>query len=681
MNEMTITKFLSAFFANENDRIVLVTLPPSGVKGFAKFYDTSYRTLAKNTHLKKQLIEDNKTKGVYFIVNSGGTKDAEISKFNAFFIENDEISIEEQHKTLDEAPIQPSIRVETKKSVHAYWLIKGNCSEVQWRDIQSRLIAFFKSDKRIKNPARCLRVPFLYHVSPDRSRKIVELAAFHPSKRFSVEEMKNAFPSSETYAKPSEETAADKQLTSSLNSYESVGSGNGVIAKEAKAVERTNSLSSSQVDKNVKSESVPVPPHSSPGLRRKCFHGLAGEVVRVIEPHTEADSMALLLNTLIAFGNIIGRTAFFEADGAKHYTNLFGVLVGSTSAGKGSSWSQIRNLFELVNNEWSRNQVQRGLSSGEGLIAAVRDEDSTKDKRLLVVESEFSSVLSMTKRDGNTLSPIIRSFWDEGSAQIMTKNNPISVHDAHISIIGHITPGELRARLNQTELANGFVNRFLWLEVKKSKLLPEGGKPSDEELKVLAGKLLEAIEFAQTMEEMKRDEKARLLWVEKYSELAVERGGAFGNATTRVRSQIARLSVIYALMDRSNIIKREHLEAARDFWNHCENSARQIFGESTGDKLADDILQLLRDADNGLSKTEIIKLTGNNFNAKRINDALKILADDNLAHWIIVSKPDSKKPVENWFANEFNELNEINASKESARVKDESNNGDMGVKP
>ena len=36
------------------------------------------------------------------------------------------------------------------------------------------------------------------------------------------------------------------------------------------------------------------------------------------------------------------------------------------------------------------------------------------DKRLLVMDEEFASGLACTRREGNTLSMGIRSFWDSG---------------------------------------------------------------------------------------------------------------------------------------------------------------------------------------------------------------------------------------------------------------------------
>jgi hypothetical protein len=58
------------------------------------------------------------------------------------------------------------------------------------------------------------------------------------------------------------------------------------------------------------------------------FYGLAGEIVRRIEPHTEADPVALLFQLVTAFGNLIGHDNYIVADGTRHYLNLNGVLVG-----------------------------------------------------------------------------------------------------------------------------------------------------------------------------------------------------------------------------------------------------------------------------------------------------------------------------------------------------------------
>ena len=73
----------------------------------------------------------------------------------------------------------------------------------------------------------------------------------------------------------------------------------------------------------------------------------------------------------------------------------------------------------------------------------------------MIVEPEFASVLSVAERPGNTISPLIRRAWDGDKLQTITKNSPLCATDAHISMIGHITEDELRARITRTEWPTG----------------------------------------------------------------------------------------------------------------------------------------------------------------------------------------------------------------------------------
>jgi hypothetical protein len=104
-------------------------------------------------------------------------------------------------------------------------------------------------------------------------------------------------------------------------------------------------------------------------LSPDAYHGLAGEIARAIEPHTESHPAAILVQLLIAFGNCVGTRPYFYVEGSRHTANLFTTLVGSTGKSrKGTSWALITQLFRLLNDPWAENCLQSGLSSGEGLI-------------------------------------------------------------------------------------------------------------------------------------------------------------------------------------------------------------------------------------------------------------------------------------------------------------------------
>lgn len=162
-------------------------------------FSVTRKQLQNDTALQARLKSANEESGLYFVVNAGGNQDREISPFNAFFVENDKLSIAEQQKRLDESPLAPSIRIETKKSVHAYWLIEGGCNESEWRDVQNRLIAKFDGDKAIHNPSRVMRLPFFNHVSYEEGKlsyKRVEIVDFVLERRYTLAEMQLAFPQS-----------------------------------------------------------------------------------------------------------------------------------------------------------------------------------------------------------------------------------------------------------------------------------------------------------------------------------------------------------------------------------------------------------------------------------------------------------------------------------------------------
>src|ERR1039458_4687141 len=203
--------------------------------------------------------------------------------------------------------------------------------------------------------------------------------------------------------------------------------------------------------------------------------GPAGEFVRMLEPHTEADPAAVLLQFLVGMGVLVGRSAHSKVEADQHYCNLFAVLVGLTSKSrKGTSWGHVRELLRLLDPELHDKRIESGLSSGEGLVWAVRDaigdeDPGESDKRLLVMEPEFARVLSVAEREGNTLSAVVRQAWDEGRLRTLTKKQAARSTDAHIGILGHITRDELRATLSNTAVANGFANRFLWACVRRSK--------------------------------------------------------------------------------------------------------------------------------------------------------------------------------------------------------------------
>src|SRR5262249_11417563 len=158
-------------------------------------------------------------------------------------------------------------------------------------------------------------------------------------------------------------------------------------------------------------------------------------------------------------------------------------------------------------------------------------------------------------RDGNTLSAVIRHAWDDGRLQILTKNSPAKATNAHISINAHITRDELVRYLDRTELANGFANRVLMVCIKRSKVLPEGGRLKDVDFAQIIRRLGAAITAARSVREMQRDEGARAVWCAVYPTLSEGKPGLLGAVLGRAEAQVTRLACLYALLDASSFVR------------------------------------------------------------------------------------------------------------------------------
>jgi hypothetical protein len=371
------------------------------------------------------------------------------------------------------------------------------------------------------------------------------------------------------------------------------------------------------------------------------YYGLAGDVVKTIEPHTEADPNAILIQFLVAVGNAIGRGPFYKIEGDYHYTKLFTVLVGATNDGrKGTSLGRVLQVMEQADPNWTQYRVQSGLVSGEGLIHHVRDPDfkpdkdgnmveadhGVPDKRLLIDAQEFAAVLAVMEKPGNTLSPVTRDAWDHKVLQTLGKVSPEKATGSHISIIAHITEPELRRKLTRTEMANGYANRFLFAKVRRSKKLPHGGNLDEADVIRLGKRAREAIENARKIGRVTMTPEAAEAWAVAYDNFGDNTAGMAAEITARAAPQVTRIALIYAVLENSTVIDLPRLRAALAVWDFCEESASQIFADVLGDPIADAILVGLRQAGiTGMTRTEIRDLFGRNCSGDRLGIALALL--------------------------------------------------------
>jgi hypothetical protein len=402
----------------------------------------------------------------------------------------------------------------------------------------------------------------------------------------------------------------------------------------------THEQSALPLPQAVSSDEINDPPlRQWPQISLDACPGLLGEFVRLATRDSEADPAAVSITTLVRFGaEVYGHRAnhgphIFVGE-TIHVPRLFAVICGNSSkARKGTSRHPVAKLFGREHCQpadlktWGVALPAREsggpLSTGEGLAYQVRDESDDErerrqrqnpteplrangDKRLIIMDEEFASALACTKREGNTVSMAIRCFWDSGDYEPLTKSNPIRVRGAHICIITHITMQELAVCLGDVQAVNGFGNRFLWICVRRSKLVPLPSRMPEQELAPLQRELWRLVGLAQKCGTMTMTPSALELWKHSYPELSQEHTGLAGSIINRAEAQTLRLAIVYALLDGQRRVDDPHLHAALAMWRYAQESALYIFGERSIDPLEEKVLAALKGGPLSLSELSAI---------------------------------------------------------------------------
>ncbi len=380
----------------------------------------------------------------------------------------------------------------------------------------------------------------------------------------------------------------------------------------------------------------PAPPDWPAPPAQAAWSGLPGEIVAALAAHSEADPVAILGQLLVAIGATVGRGAHYQVEATRHHPNEFALLVGeSAKARKGSSWDHVAAVMARADPGFAA-RTSTGLSSGEGLIWALRDPTGTDrgnpDGRLLVLEPEFATVLKNIRRDQNTLSPVLRAAWDSRPLALLTRTAPTRATTAHLAVVGHITAVELAHHLGGLETANGLLNRFLLLACRRTRLLPEGGHPDPLARTGLPNRLAANLNLAAKSGRLRFNPKARQAWWDDYPRLSATLPGPAGALAARAEAHTVRLALIYACADGQRTITTTHLAAAVAVWDYAARSAAWALTTTSGDSLTETLHHLLAATPAGLTRTQIRDHLGRNQPGIAIDNALTALADHGRAH-------------------------------------------------
>ncbi|OQX36403.1 MAG: hypothetical protein B0D91_09135 [Oceanospirillales bacterium LUC14_002_19_P2] len=388
---------------------------------------------------------------------------------------------------------------------------------------------------------------------------------------------------------------------------------------------------------------------------------------------TEAHPMAVALHLVTMFASHIGQQRYIRIGDDKQALDFCSILVGRTGKVKGTA----EKPADLINRLACQDLVTRhgytpprcisGLSSGEGLIQAIKDpadaddETGTYDKRLLVIESEYANILSQDQRGGNTLSVVLRDAFDGKTLSNQTVN-PRTATSPHISIIGHITPGELVSHKSfEAQSVNGALNRNLIFFAARPRAVPRPRAFTEQERDALSkwfadtifrsrnGNPTDSYLERNTGKEMVMSEAAGAILDAEYIVREAEQDRMperLANPCSRHRVFVWRLSALLALMDYSDVIQADHVRQAykwidysRDSIRYLLNTARQEAEQAALTTFADEVCEAIGRINNGqgCTKTAIHDHFNRNKTAAQLDDALKLLLSESPARVEVVT--------------------------------------------
>jgi hypothetical protein len=333
-----------------------------------------------------------------------------------------------------------------------------------------------------------------------------------------------------------------------------------------------------------------------PQMAKEAYHGILLDVVKTACKTSEASPVAVAANFLATFSALIGRIAFQHiGDGTCHARPFF-LLVGRTGkARKGTSEYTVKRIFDsvealLADDYPKMKRHEGGLSTGEGLGWAIRDkandEDTggTDDKRLLVIEAEFAGAMAAASREKNTLSATIRTCWDGKDISPLVKNATWCASAPHVVMVGHITSQELLHNWDDVNAQSGFLNRFVMLHIVRNKEVPLPYPTPQNDIDRLANQVAECVRFAigagfgiNNSREIRMTHAAMSLWCTEYHALTAEQPGIAGALLVRVEIYCRMFAMIFALLDKSDVIEPQYIKSALAWVRYWRDSVMYIF--------------------------------------------------------------------------------------------------------
>ena len=232
----------------------------------------------------------------------------------------------------------------------------------------------------------------------------------------------------------------------------------------------------------------------------------------------------------------------------------------------------------------------------------------------------------------------VRSLWNpDGQADIATRAQPVHIDGAHVSGLFHTTPDEVQNGFRTGEISVGTVNRMMVARIRPAARRAATGEYPQDVFDDLVSRIARA---TLLMEQMDPGEAVRIidyspeadaLWSAEKPRLDDQAEDEIGvEILTRNAGHVARVALLYALIEGHDQIEVADLRAALAVWDVCRHSAMLLFGAMTGDRDADRMYGVLVRHGGAMNRTELRDALGRHGRGSDIEHGLVVLASHGL---------------------------------------------------
>jgi hypothetical protein len=383
----------------------------------------------------------------------------------------------------------------------------------------------------------------------------------------------------------------------------------------------------------------------APELGPGAYHGLIGEFLTHVAGRVEAHPAAIGAHLIPAFGTVLGRHVAYTAGPDLQYPKLYLAVVGPTSSGgKGAAMGVAMYWINRVSPGFLARHSIAGIGSGETLIYEMRDTGDDEDvveSRRIVFDAELSRVLRVVRREGSILGDVLRTAFDAYPLRHSTRKDKVTVStNHHLSIVGSITPSELRALTEELAVLNGFANRYLYVWSEIPLLLPFGGLLDENVVEKLATRFHRARQEVMSRPTVNGIRAftfapdARDRWEGFYRERRKGIGDTevFRAITSRQVAHAARVSLIYAALDGRAAIGLDHLGAGIAWADYSLGTIRKVFTAGPSGKPGQLLTAIRETGGEGLDGAAQDAVFGKNLKGGELAEMRSRLEEELLIH-------------------------------------------------